>query len=100
MKSPIDKIRLEIDKQNINFYIEFIVNALFAANKYFNDQEPWKKKDDELRLNKIVYTTLKMIIKITFILIKPLKDGGSQFIRGVIVSDKKPNTFRSLSLCL
>ena len=66
--SNIDKIRLEIDKQNINFYIEFIVNALFAANKYFNDQEPWKKKDDELRLNTIVYTTLEMIRKITFML--------------------------------
>ena len=41
---------------------------MFAANKYFNDQEPWKKKDDELRLNTIVYTTLEMIRKITFLL--------------------------------
>jgi methionyl-tRNA synthetase len=40
----LDKIRQEIDNQNINFYINFIVNALFEANKYFNDQEPWKKK--------------------------------------------------------
>ena len=37
-------IRREIDNQNINFYISFIVSALFEANKYFNDQEPWKKK--------------------------------------------------------
>jgi methionyl-tRNA synthetase len=72
--SNIDKIRLEIDKQNINFYIEFIVNALFAANKYFNDQEPWKKKDDELRLNTIVYTTLEMIRKITFMLYPIIPD--------------------------
>ena len=35
----IEKIRSPIDKQDINFYIEFI-NSLFAANKYFNDQEP------------------------------------------------------------
>ena len=42
----LTNIRNEIDKQNINFYIDFIVNALFEANKYFNDQEPWKKKDD------------------------------------------------------
>ena len=42
--SNLEKIRSEIDKQNINYYIEFIVNGLFAANKYFNDQEPWKKK--------------------------------------------------------
>ena len=37
-------LRKEIDKQNVNFYIKFIVNSLFDANKYFNDQEPWKKK--------------------------------------------------------
>ena len=40
----LDNIRSNIDNQNINFYIDFIVNSLFEANKYFNDQEPWKKK--------------------------------------------------------
>ena len=32
----------------LNSYINFIVEQLFAANKYFNDQEPWKKKSDKL----------------------------------------------------
>ena len=40
----LEIIRQKIDDQNINFYITFIVNSLFEANKYFNDQEPWKKK--------------------------------------------------------
>ena len=40
----LNNIRIEIDNQNINFYINFIVNSLFEANKYFNDQEPWKKR--------------------------------------------------------
>ena len=48
--SNLDKIRSEMDKQNINYYINFIVNGLFAANKYFNDQEPWKKKDDHYKI--------------------------------------------------
>jgi len=61
-------IRSEIDNQNINYYINFIVSALFEANKYFNDQEPWKKKDDKDRLNTIVYTSLEMIRKISFML--------------------------------
>ena len=64
----ISVLRDEIDKQNINFYIDFIVNALFEANKYFNDQEPWKKKNDQDRLNTIVYTSLEMIRKISFML--------------------------------
>ena len=47
---------------------EYIVNSLFEANKYFNDQEPWKKKDDLIRLNTIVYTTLEIVRKISFLL--------------------------------
>ena len=63
-----DKIRSFIDNQDINQYMSFIVDRLFAANKYFNDQEPWKKKDDRLRLNTIVYTALELIRKITILL--------------------------------
>ena len=64
----LDKIRSKIDKQDINFYIDYIINSLFEANKYFNDQEPWKKKDDIVRLNTIVYTTLEIVRKISFLL--------------------------------
>ena len=64
----LDKIRSFIDNQDINQYMNFIVDRLFAANKYFNDQEPWKKKDDRLRLNTIVYTALELIRKITILL--------------------------------
>ena len=64
----LDLIRNKIDNQDINFYIDFIVNTLFETNKYFNDQEPWKKKDDNIRLNTIVYTTLEIVRKISFML--------------------------------
>ena len=67
-KNNLDNIRSKIDYQNINFYIDYIVNSLFEANKYFNDQEPWKKKDDQIRLNTIVYTTLEIVRKISFLL--------------------------------
>ena len=64
----LNNIRSKIDELDVNFYIEFIVNSLFAANKYFNDQEPWNKKNDPVRLNTIVYTTLEIIRKISFML--------------------------------
>ena len=67
-KSNLDLVRKKIDNQDINFYIDFIINALFEANKYFNDQEPWKKKNDLIRLNTIVYTTLEVIRKISYML--------------------------------
>ena len=67
-KENLSKIRLEIDNQNINFYIDYIINSLFEANKYFNDQEPWKKKDNPLRLNTIIYTSLEIVRKVSFLL--------------------------------
>ena len=70
----LSNIRDEIDRQNINYYIDFIVSALFEANKYFNDQEPWKKKDDRQRLNTIVYTSLEVIRKISFMLYPIIPD--------------------------
>ena len=70
----LPSLRDEIDNLNINFYINFIINALFDANKYFNDQEPWKKKENKERLEKIVYTSLEMIRKISFMLYPIIPD--------------------------
>ena len=67
-KENLNIIREKLDNQNINFYIEYIINSLFEANKYFNDQEPWKKKDDPIRLNTIVFTSLEIVRKISFLL--------------------------------
>ena len=55
-------------KINLNFYIEFIVKSLFDANKYFNDEEPWKKKNNLKRLNTIIYVSLEIIRKISILL--------------------------------
>ena len=67
-KNNLTIIRKKIDDQDINFYIDYIINSLFEANKYFNDQEPWKKKNDLVRLNTIVYTTLEIVRKVSFLL--------------------------------
>ena len=67
-RDNLENIRSKIDQQNLNFYIDYIVNSLFEANKYFNDQEPWKKKDNIIRLNTIVFTALEIIRKISFLL--------------------------------
>ena len=81
-------LRNEIDNQNINFYINFIVSALFEANKYFNDQEPWKKKDNKERLDSIVYTALEMIRKISFMLYPIIPDSIEKALR---IFNLKPN---------
>ena len=63
-----EKIISYIDNQNVNSYVNFIVENLFATNKYFNDQEPWKKKSDLKRLNTINYVSLELIRKLSILL--------------------------------
>ena len=67
-KNNFDKLTDCIDNQDLNFYMNFVVESLFAANKYFNDQEPWNKKSDTLRLNTIIYVSLEIIRKISIML--------------------------------
>ena len=67
-KENIEIIEKKINDQNINYYVEYVVNQLFKANKYFNDQAPWTKKDDSLRLNTIVFVSLELIRKISILL--------------------------------
>tara|TARA_B100001057_G_scaffold230659_2_gene230923 strand:- start:811 stop:2352 length:1542 start_codon:yes stop_codon:yes gene_type:complete len=87
-KDNINIIRDKVDNQDINFYINFIVNSLFEANKYFNDQEPWKKKDDLIRLNTIVYTTLEIVRKISFLLYPIIPQSS---IKALKIFDLKEN---------
>ena len=77
----LNNLRSEIDNQNINYYIDYIVNRLFEANKYFNDQEPWKKKNDVIRLNTIIYTTLEIVRKVTFLLYPIIPNSSLKALR-------------------
>ena len=87
----LNKIRTNIDNQNINFYIDYIVNSLFEANKYFNDQEPWKKKDNPERLNTIVYTTLEIVRKVSFLLYPIIPESSLRALKIFNISEKEIN---------
>ena len=87
-KENLNTIRSKINEQNINFYIDFIVNSLFEANKYFNDQEPWKKKDNLIRLNTIVYTTLEIVRKISFLLYPIIPETSLKALKIFNLSEK------------
>tara|TARA_B100000900_G_scaffold255543_1_gene217748 strand:+ start:1033 stop:2574 length:1542 start_codon:yes stop_codon:yes gene_type:complete len=94
-KSNLDLIREKIDNQDLNFYINFIVESLFETNKYFNDQEPWKKKEDLIRLNTIVYTTLEIVRKISFMLY-PIIPSSALAALKIFNIDEKKISFQSL----
>ncbi len=84
----LDDIRSKVDNQNINFYINYIINSLFEANKYFNDQEPWKKKEDPIRLNTIVYVSLEIIRKISFLLFPIIPETSLKALKIFDLSEK------------
>ena len=90
-KLNLDLIRTKIDNQDINFYIDYIINSLFEANKYFNDQEPWKKKNDQLRLNTIVYTTLEIVRKISFLLFPIIPNSSLKALKIFNLAEKDIN---------
>ena len=88
-KHNIDLIRDKIDNQDVNFYINFIINTLFETNKYFNDQEPWKKKDDIPRLNTIVYTALEIIRKISYMLYPIIPQSSLKALKIFSITEKE-----------
>ena len=91
----INNLREAIDKQNLNYYVDFIVKSLFEANKYFNDQEPWKKKADNSRMNTIVYVSLEIIRKIS-IMLYPIIPDTSEKVLNIFKLDSKNITFSSI----
>ena len=91
---------IEIDNQNINFYMNFVINQLFAANKYFNDQEPWNKKNDIKRLHTILYVSLELIRKISILLYPIIPDSSLKVLKifnikenEILYSSLKDNNF-------
>ena len=84
------------DNQDVNLYINFIVEQLFAANKYFNDQEPWKKKNDKLRMNTIIYVALELIRKVT-ILLYPIIPTSSKKILNIFNYNMDNNKFENFT---
>ncbi len=88
-KKNFDKLIEYIDNQNINSYVNFVLDQLFAANKYFNDQEPWKKKDDIERLNTILYVALELIRKISILLYPIIPESSLKVLKALNISENE-----------
>ena len=96
-EDSFDKLIDSIDNQNINFYVNFIQDQLFAANKYFNDQEPWKKKKDLIRLNTILYVSIELIRKISIMLYPIIPNSSLKALKIFNISEDKID-FNSIKL--
>ena len=94
-KENHSKIENAINKQDINFYMNFLMETLFAANKYFNDQEPWNKKNDLVRLNTIIYVSLELIRKISILMYPIIPETSLKALNIFNIKEKDIN-FNSL----
>jgi len=94
-KENYSKIENAINKQDINFYMNFLMETLFAANKYFNDQEPWNKKNDTNRLNTIIYVSLELIRKISILMYPIIPETSLKALNIFNIKEKDIN-FNSL----
>jgi methionyl-tRNA synthetase len=69
--------------------MNFVQEQLFSANKYFNDQEPWKKKTDKERLNTIIYVSLELIRKISIMLYPVIPASSLKVLKIFNISENK-----------
>tara|TARA_A100001011_G_C14249319_1_gene817097 strand:- start:94 stop:1632 length:1539 start_codon:yes stop_codon:yes gene_type:complete len=83
-----NKIVDSIDNQDINFYANFIQNQLFKSNKYFNDQEPWKKKNDINRVGTIIYVSLELIRKVSIMLYPIIPESSLKVLKIFNINEK------------
>ncbi len=74
-------LKNSVDKLDLNKYTNFILEQMFSANKYFNDQEPWNKKSDKKRLNTILYVSLELIRKISVLLYPIIPDSSIKALK-------------------
>ena len=88
-KLNFDNLINFIDNQDINSYVNFITKQLFAANKYFNDQEPWNKKSNKKRLNTILYVSLELIRKISIMLYPIIPESSIKALKIFGIDEQK-----------
>ena len=84
-------LRSFIDSQKLNEYIKFVVDKSFEANKYFNDQSPWSKKDNVERMNTIVYVSLEIIRKLSILLMPIMPETSLKSLKSISVETKTLN---------
>ena len=82
----LSKIRKDIDNQNLNEYIKFIIARSFDSNKYFNDSAPWSQKKKLERLNTIIYVSLEVIRKLSILLFPIIPQSAEKSLKSLNVS--------------
>jgi len=77
-----------IDKQELSNYLKFIVDRIFEANKYFNDEAPWTEKSNMQRLDTIVFVSLEIIRKVSILLFPIMPKTSEKALKSLSIDIK------------
>ncbi len=85
----LPKLKELMNNQELNLYIKHVIQFSFNANKYFNDQEPWSLKINDIkRMNTILYNILNQIRSIS-ILLNPIMPQSTSKVLDILGVDNK-----------
>ena len=80
-----------MNKQNLNNYIKSVINISFLTNKYINDEEPWKLKDNKEKMNNILHLSLEQIAKISILLNPIIPKATTKVLEALKINPKSKN---------
>ena len=75
--------------QNLNNYIKSVINISFLTNKYINDEEPWKLKENNVeQMNNILHISLEQIAKISILLNPIIPNASAKVLNALNINIK------------
>ena len=80
-----------MNNQNLNNYIKSVINISFLTNKYINDEEPWKLKDNKEKMNNVLHLSLEQIAKISILLNPIIPKATTKVLEALKINSKSKN---------
>ena len=78
--------------QNLNNYIKSVIDISFLTNKYINDEEPWKLKNNNVeKMNNILHISLEQIAKISILLNPIIPNASTKVLDALNITNKNRN---------
>jgi methionyl-tRNA synthetase len=78
--------------QNLNNYIKSVIDISFLTNKYINDEEPWKLKNNNVeKMNNILHISLEQIAKISILLNPIIPNASTKVLDALNITNKIRN---------
>ena len=84
-------LREEMSNQNLNNYLKSVINISFLTNKYINDEEPWKLKNNKEKMNNILHLSLEQIAKLSILLNPIIPMATTKVIEALSLNPKSIN---------